>query len=247
MLKLADRTITLDEVICYLKKDLQLRTICQNILYQQIIDQTAQAKGVTVTPDEIQQEGDRWRREHRLEKAAETLAWLDQQMLTAEDLAARMRDRGLAQKLTHYLFESSVEATFRQHRVDFEQVLLYQIIVTDQVMAQELYFQIEEREISFVEAAHLYNQAESDRLKCGYAGQVCRWQLKPDIAAAVFSAPANELVGPLKTDQGYHLLWVKELIPAQLTPAIRQELLDGMFQTWLANELDHLLYNAVSA
>ncbi len=247
MLKLSEQSIALDEVIRYLKKDLQLRTICQNILYQQIIDQTAKAKGIAVTPDEIQREGDRWRRDHRLEKASETLTWLAQQMLTVEDVEARMRDRLLSQKLTHYLFDSSVEAAFRQHRSDFEQVLLYQIIVADQSMAQELCFQIEEREISFVEAAHLYNQAESDRQKCGYEGKLYRWNLKPDIAAAVFNAHPNELVGPLKTDQGYHLLWVKALIPAQLTPEIRQELLDGMFQTWLANELDYRLYNQVSA
>ncbi len=247
MLKLSEPAIAPDEVIRYLKKDLQFRTICQNILYQQIINQTAQAKGITIAPDEMQREGDRWRREQRLEKATATLAWLDQQMLTVEDLEAHLHDRLLAQKLTHALFESSVEPTFNQHRSGFEQVLLYQIIVPDQTIAQEICFQIEECEISFVEAAHLYNQAESDREKCGYAGKLYRWNLKPDIAAAVFNAQPNELVGPLQTDQGYHLLWVKALIPAQLTPKIRQELLDGMFQTWLANELDYRLYNQVSA
>jgi parvulin-like peptidyl-prolyl isomerase len=247
MLKLSNILITLDDVDQYLKKTFQLTPIYQKILYQRIIDQAAQTKEVTITEAEMQAEGDRWRLENRLEKASDTLNWLEHHRLTVEDLAGGIRDRLLAQKLSHLLFDQAVEANFRQHRSNFDQVLLYQIILSDQSVAQELWFQIEEREISFFEAAHLYNRDEGDRQKCGYAGKVSRWQLKPDISAAVFTAQPGQVVGPLQTDQGYHLLLVKDLIPAQLTPEIRQELLDNMFHAWLDQELDYLLHHKISA
>ncbi|MGV0024456.1 foldase protein PrsA [Phormidesmis priestleyi] len=234
-------SVALDDVVNYLKKSVQLKEIYQKVLYQKVIDQTAQAKGITVTQDEIQTEGDRFRRESRLEKASDTLAWLEDQMITVEDLEAGIRDRLLTKKLSHTLFDQEVKAAFVQHRSDFDQVFLYQIIVSEQTVAQELFFQIEEREISFFEAAHLYNQDETLRQNCGYAGKLYRWNLKPDVSAAVFNARSGELLEPLKTDQGYHLLWVKEFLPAQLTPEIYQEILDGMFSTWLFNELRHLL------
>ncbi|KAM3091391.1 peptidyl-prolyl cis-trans isomerase [Phormidesmis sp. 146-35] len=233
--------IVLDDLINYLKKSVRLKEIYQKVLHQKIIDQTAHAKGIIVTQDEIQAESDRLRRESRLEKASDTLAWLNDQMITAEDLEAGIRDRLLTKKLSHILFDQEVKAAFAQHRSDFDQVVLYQIIVSEQTIAQELFFQIEERETSFFEAAHLYNQDESLRQTCGYAGKLYRWNLKPEVSAAVFNARSGDLLEPLKTDQGYHLLWVKAFIPAQLTPEIYQEILDGLFGTWLFNECRHLL------
>jgi parvulin-like peptidyl-prolyl isomerase len=240
MFNLLETSINPNEVVRYLKKSIQLKEIYKKVLQQKMIEQLAQAKEIAVAQDEIQAEGDRLRRESRLEKASDTLAWLEDQLITAEDLEAGIRDRLLAKKLSHTLFDQEVKAAFIQHRSDFDQVLLYQIIVSEQTVAQELFFQIEEREISFFEAAHLYNQDESLRQNCGCTGKLYRWNLKPDVSAAVFNARSGELLEPLKTDQGYHLLFIKEVIPAQLTPEIYQEILEGMFSNWLSIELNHL-------
>jgi parvulin-like peptidyl-prolyl isomerase len=231
-----------DEIVAFLKQTLSLKEIYQRILYKQVISQAAEERGITVTPEEIQAEADRQRREKRLEKAADTLAWLSEQMITPDDWEAGIRHQVLAQKLAKHLFDQEIEKYFAQNKLDFERIVLYQIVVASDKLAQELFYQIEDREISFYEAAHLYDIDKKRRLNCGYEGELYRWSLKPDIAA-VFSGKPGEVLGPFSSDQGCHLLMVEEFIPAELTLERYQEILDSMFQEWLASELNYMLHN----
>jgi parvulin-like peptidyl-prolyl isomerase len=232
-----------NDIVYFLKKDLRLKEVCQKILYQQIISQAAQERGVTVTPEEIQAEADRVRYEMRLEKASETLAWLADQMITADDWETGIRDRLLKKKLADFLFAKDVEKIFAQSKLDYEQVVLYQIIVPYEPLARELMYQIEEEELSFYEVAHLYDIDPKRRHNCGYEGKLYRQNLKPNIAAIIFGAPIGELVGPIQTEQGYHLLKVEEFIPAELTPERSQSIINRMFKEWLENELNYMIHN----
>ena len=145
-------------------------------------------------------------------------------------------------KLSEYLFDDKIEKYFAEHRLDFEQVLLYQIAVPYAPIAQELFYQIEESEISFYEAAHLYDADEQRRLQCGYAGKPYRWALGHKIAASIFRAKVGELVGPLNFDNQYHLFMVEDFITADLTPDVRSTILNRLFQEWLDSEVNHLVY-----
>lgn len=236
-------SIETDEIFHFLKKNIQLKEVCYKILHQKIINQSAQERGVTVTAEEIQAEAERQRREKRLEKASDTMAWLVDEMITVDEWEEGIRDRLLAQKLAKVLFDKEVEKFFVQHRLDYEQILLYQIIVPYEKLAQELFYQIAEKELSFYEAAHLYDIAEKRRHLCGYEGKLYRWNLKPDVAAMIFSNKPGEVIGPIKTDQGYHLFRVEEFISAELTSEIRQEIINKMFKEWLASELNYIRHN----
>ena len=243
MIDFQGASIEPNEVVSFLKKDIQLKEVCQKILYQRVINQASEERGITVTPEEIQAEANRLRYEKRLEKAADTLSWLADQLTTADDWETGMRDRLLSQKLAEYLFAKEAEKFFAQNRLDFDQILLYQIIVPYEKLAQELFYQVEEKEISFYEAAHLYDIDEKRRHQCGYEGKLYRWNLKPDIAAVVFSAQLGAVIGPVKTDQGYHLLIVEEFIPAELMSERHQEISDRMFKQWLDSELSYMLHS----
>jgi len=231
------------EIIELLRQDLQLKPFCQKVLQKKVIDKAAGERGLTVTPEEIQVVGDQLRREKRLEKAADTIAWLADQMISVEDLEAGICDRILSQKLAEHLFAKDVEKIFVQNKLQFDQIILYQIIVTNLQLAQEIFYEIQEGEISFFDAAHLYDIDENRRHLCGCEGKVDRWGLKPDIAVAVFSAKPGEVIRPIETERGYHLFMVEQFIPAELTPERYQEILHNLFNEWLANEVNYLLYN----
>ncbi len=222
-----------------------LKGICQKILAQRIIEKAAQERDITVTPEEIQTEADSIRYGKRLEKASDTLAWLVDQMVTADEWEKGIGDRLLAQKLAEHLFDKKVEKYFAQNRLDFDQFILYQIAVPYEQLAQEIFYQIEEEEISFYEAAHLYDIDEKRRYICGYEGKVHRWNFKPDIAAVIFRTPipVGEILGPLKTDQGYHLFRIEEFIPAELTPERRQEIINRLSKEWLEGEFNYMLHH----
>ncbi len=233
-----------EEIVNFLKVKMSLRKIYEEILFQRIINSSAALRGVNVTIEEIEAEANRQRREKHLEKATDTLAWLSEQLVTPNDWENGIRNRLLADKLAEALFSKDVETFFSQHRLEFEQVVLYEIIVADEKLAQELYYQIEEGEISFYDAAHRYHIDEQCRQKCGYEGEVYRWSMQPNIAAIIFSIPPQHLIGPIKTDKGYHLMIIEEMIPAELTVNRYQEILNQMFQQWLVSELEYLLYSA---
>ncbi|MEP0858753.1 peptidylprolyl isomerase [Trichocoleus sp. DQ-U1] len=245
MTDLSGASIHPNEVVNFLKKNLQLKDVHQKILYQRIIEKAAQERNLTVTAEEIQADADRLRYEKRLEKASDTLAWLADQMITVDDWEAGISDRILACKLANSLFSKEVEKFFAENRLDFDQVLLYQIIVPYEKVAQELFYQIEEEEIDFHQAAHLYDCDERRRHHCGLEGKLFRWNLKPEIAALIFSAQIGEVIGPIQTEQGYHLLMVEEFIPAELTPERYQEILDRLFEEWLTSELNYMIHNQI--
>ncbi len=133
-----------EKTVAFLKSNMQYKSICSSILHQEIIAQAAIERGIIITPEEIQIKADEFRLQNRLEKTWDTLAWLLEQMITAEEWEAGIRDRLLADKLADHLFTREVERVFDQNRTNFDRVLLYQIIVSEEALAQELFYQIEE-------------------------------------------------------------------------------------------------------
>ena len=246
MSALSEIVIAQDEIVSYLRKNIQLKDIYEKILAQRVVELACQERNITLTPEEIQAEAEKMRREKRLEKAADTLAWLKEEMLAPDDWEAGIRDRLLSQKLANFLFGKEVQKYFSQNKIDFEQVLLYQIVVSSDKLAQELFFQLEEREISFYEAAHLYDIDEKRRYQCGYEGKLQRAKIKADLATAIFASQPKEVIAPIQIAQSYHILMVEEFIPAELTPEIYQEIITQMFKQWLAGEMNYLLHNQVS-
>jgi parvulin-like peptidyl-prolyl isomerase len=243
MARLSGVKIDREKVIIHLKQEIKLRSIYRQILCRQIIDRAARERGILVSGEEIQSEADKFRYEHKLESASQTLEWLNNELLTADDWETGIRERLLTQKLSEELFGCQVENYFVQNKTRYDQAVLYRLRVPYHALAQEVFYQVEEEELSFFEAAHLYDIEEQRRLACGFEGKVSRWQMRPEMAAQVFGAHPGEVLGPILVDQGFELLMVEDFIPAELTPQIRQEILNQLFSQWLDSELNHLIHS----
>ena len=240
MIKFRGAIIQPDEVLSYLKQTLQLKQICHHILHQRIIHQAAIAAGIEITTHEIQAEMDRIRYENRLFQATDIFAWLADQLMTIDEWEAGIRDRLLVQKLATHLFSREVERFFREHQFEFDQVVLYQMAVPYEQLAREISYEIAEGEISFYEAAHIYDQDGQRRWLCGYEGKRYRNSLQPELSRMVFNAKPGQVIGPVSIDQASCLLMVEEFIPADLTPECYQVILDRLFKDWICTELNYL-------
>ena len=238
-------TINLDEITAFLKQKMTLREICCQIVYERIVEREATARNIVVTAEEINQEAEEVRRAKRLEKASDTIAWLEDEIATVEEWEEGIRKQLQAKKLARELFASEAEVYFNQNRVRFEKFILYQLVVPYEKLAQELFYQIEEEEISFYEAVHLYDIDSQRRYVCGYEGEVYRQDYPADLAAAIFKMPISvgELTGPIRSPQGYHLFRIENYIPAQLTPELHREIIDRLFQQWLVSEFNYMIHN----
>jgi len=243
MINVSGQTIEIEEIVDFLKKRVQLKEICKSILHQKIINHAVETHSIEISANEIQVKGDQIRRERHLEKAEDTFAWLAEELITPEDWEAGIYDDLAAHKVADHLFSKAVKDCFNQNQHQFEQIVLYEIIIPYEKLAWEIFYQIEEEEMSFYQAAHLYDIDPDRRIRCGYVGKVYRYDLKPDIATFVFQAMPGIVMTPFHSEQGYHIFLVEDFISAQLTDDIYQTLLKKMFKDWLDRELDYLLFN----
>lgn len=242
MARLDDVQIDSQQIVEYLKHEIQLKKIRRQIIQRQIILRAAEERKIEVSSEEIQREADQFRYSNKLEDAAQTYQWLNDQLITPEDWEEGIRDRLLAKKLAEHLFGTQVETYFAQNKSRYEQAVLYRLSVPYQPLAQELFYQIEEEEISFFEAAHLYDSNEARRLACGFEGKLARWQVDPEMSAKIFGANPRELIGVIASGSGYELWMVEELIPPSLTDEIQKGILNSLFQEWLDSELNYFIH-----
>jgi parvulin-like peptidyl-prolyl isomerase len=61
--------------------------------------------------------------------------------------------------------------------------------------------------------------------------------LTPVVAAAVFSAKNGDVVGPLKTDGGYVLIKVEEILLGQLDGPTTAGIQQILFRDWVAEQV----------
>jgi parvulin-like peptidyl-prolyl isomerase len=231
--------IAAEDVVHCLKKRFQYQGICHDISSTQLINATAKNRGLEVSDMDVQQEADRYRHENGLQHAADTIGWLNQQQVAPEEWEEGIRDRLLANQLSGHLFSRDIERFFAENRSNYESVILYQLVVPYEQLAMELFYQIEESEISFYEAAHLYDIDPNRRRKCGFEGILARWQIEPSLSSVIFGAQIQQVTQPIQRDDGYHLIWVEEFLEAILTEAISKEIMDNFFQDWVQSELNH--------
>lgn len=235
-MKMIDR-ITDSDVVKYLKQRLRFKAIADAVLYQQVVEDLARASGIVVTEEELQAEADRQRHDRKLYRASDTIAWLAQEWIEPDDWEAGIYAQLLIDKVAETLFGDRVEDFFIERRRDFDRVAFYQIVVPYEKLARELYYQISEEEISFYEAAHLYDLDRDRRSRCGYEGEHHRYELVPALAAVAFHQPLGIAGQPFKTDHGHHLLLVADRQAAELTPDRRQELLRQLLHDRIDRDL----------
>ncbi|MGK7898404.1 MAG: peptidylprolyl isomerase [Xenococcus sp. (in: cyanobacteria)] len=245
MVQFYDIPIKPEEIEDFLKTSFSLSKVCHQILGQKIVKKAATSRNITVTEEEIQTEAEKIRREKRLEKVTDTMAWLRANMLTPDEWEISLENRLLTDKLAHELLDKQVESYFAENRLDFEEFIIYQIVVPYQKLAQELFYQIEEEEISFYEAAHLYDLDQQRRYMCGYLGKKKRRDFQPDVAAAIFKdpLPIGQIIGPIQTEQGFNLFKLEEYIQAELTPQKHQEIIDQLLRQWLDKEINYVIHS----
>ena len=80
------------------------------------------------------------------------------------------------------------------------------ILVEDKLQAEKLKLEIKNYK-DFQQLAAIYSKCPSGR-KGGYLGCFGKGQMVKEFEKAAFEAEKDTVVGPVKTDFGYHLIWV---------------------------------------
>jgi parvulin-like peptidyl-prolyl isomerase len=236
-------TITSQDILQQVKLSCQIPSIVEGIVTRKIIASAAAEAGIKVETEELQKAADQFRLINKLRSADETREWLQKYSLSLDDFEEFVYTNFITEKLIIYLFANKVEPYFFEHQLDYAGVVMYEVVLDDEDLAMELFYGIQEGEISFPEVAHQYIQDTELRRCGGYRGILRRKELKPEISAAVFAAKPPQLLKPIVTSSGVHLLLVEELIQSQLDDKLRSQIMSGLFSEWLKEQTDQVKFN----
>lgn len=228
------------EVIHHLKMSCEIPAAIEGIAARKVITDTALRVGITVEDDELQQEGDRLRFAKKLVKAADTWAWLKTNHLSLDEFEELAYNNILSQKVAHHLFTDKVEAFFYQNQLDFVAAVTYEVVLDDYDLALELFYALQEDELTFLEVAREYIADSNLRRASGYQGIKQRKDFRPEIASAVFAASPPEIIKPIASPKGVYLIWVEEIIQPQLNDQLREQITTNLFNTWLKQQIQQM-------
>lgn len=242
MSSLTHTSITLapSDLIQQLKLSLSIPQVVQAIQRRQLIFKTAKAYGVCVDAANLQAAADQFRLTHNLLGSEQTWAWLNRYQLSLEELELRLHEQLLTQQLAEHLFGGKVEMTFAQQYRDYCKVALYEIVLDDFDFAMELFYALQAEEVSFAVLARDYAATSGLRRRGGYLGKRLRSELPPEIAAVVFSAEPPQLLRPVLREGRSHLVFVEERTEPQLTEKRRGEILNQLFEAWVAKSIHQM-------
>lgn len=233
--------LTPTEFLEQVKTLAQIPTLTSAIATRELIQRTAKSLHIEATPEELQEAADTFRRLNRLENSTSTFEWLEHHHLSLDDFEAFIRSNLLSIKVAEQLFTDKVEPYFYENQLQYEKAVLYEIVFNDEDLALEAFYSIQENEDSFYGIAREYIQDKELARIGGYRGSLTRGELKPEISAQVFAAAsAPVLLKPILTAHGSHLIFVEEILPAQLTEMLRLEIRTKLFMEWLQPQISQV-------
>ena len=227
-----NQPVTDAALLAKLRQTQQVTSFAGALRQDKLVAALCTTLNLTATDAELQAAGDHFRITHQLSSAQKMLNWLDQQQVSVEDWTEGLRLQLMTQKLKEALFGDQVDAHYLQNRSHFRQVALSQILIDSLPLAQQILVQLQQSPERFCELALEHSQTRS-QTQGGFIGIRFVSELLPEVATAIMEAEAGDILGPLESPLGIHLIKIEKWFPVQLTDTVRMTVLDALFQPWL--------------
>lgn len=232
-----NRQISTQDLIYEARITGKIPELFKRFLRRQIIEKQAAQVGIVPTTEELQAAADKFRLVNQLETAEATWKWLQAHFLSVDDFEQLVAHDLITDRLAQHLFGDRVEHFFHQNLLEYSGATIYEVVLEDGELAMELFYSLQEGDLSFADVAYQYVQDPELKRRGGYIGTVGRKQLRPEISAAVFAAKPPQLIKPVVTAVGIHLIQVEEIVEPKLDDHTRQRILMDMFEQWLEEQI----------
>lgn len=233
-------TISAQDILQQVKLSCQIPSVVEQIVSRKVVRDAAAEAGITVETEELQQAADQIRLISKLKTADETWEWLKKNSLSLDDFEEMVYTKVISGKLALHLFGDKIEPWFVEHQLDYAGAVIYEVVLDDEDLAMELFYALQEGEMSFFEIAQQYIQDTELRRRGGYRGIVRRKEMKPEISAAVFGAKSQQVLKPIVTAKGVHLILVEEVVKPQLDNTLRHQIGSDLFAEWIKQQFNRV-------
>lgn len=235
--RIDDEILDADDFVKILKLDNRFNTLIEQILIDKLMVRAAKKSGVTVTPAEIQERVDQFRRVEGLHRAQDTYAFLEGVGATLDEFETHMTEILYREKmLAQITRKEAVEEYFRLHSPKFDSVEINHITVDSDGKARELLALLEDEPALFPELALEHSLDVDTKFKGGYLGKVLRGALPNYAEAKIFNAGVGDLLGPFASDNElvFEIFQIKAKHSARLDEATSRDVAKMIRNDWLA-------------
>ncbi len=205
--------------------------VLNQMIEQVLIQQGADAQGISVTNDQIQAEvqsmkdaagtGDAWTQ------------WLTSNGYTEDEFTQTLRSTLLTNAVRDSL-TTDLEG-------DVRQVHARHILVSSETAANDILTRLKAGE-DFATLAQSLSEDETTRNNGGDLGWFTQEELLvPELSAAAFSLQPGEIGGPITTDLGYHIIQTIEFANRPVDPDRRVYIAQARFEGWLRPLYDNAI------
>jgi peptidyl-prolyl cis-trans isomerase C len=208
----------------------------------------AENLGITVTPTEVEEALQEYRRDYPAGAFEEMLR---ERGITLDSWQRELTQNLLMEKVVRQaaytgvtVEEEEVAAHYQEHREDFdrpEQVRARQIVLSTEAEGQRILGLLRQGE-PFAEMARQHSLSP-DGEQGGDLGFFARGEMPPEFDAVVFSLPVGRLSDLVKSEYGFHIFLVEERRKAmrlgldsvkdEIRSELRAEKEDQAYQEWL--------------
>jgi parvulin-like peptidyl-prolyl isomerase len=180
----------------------------------------------------IQQFCDRY----QLKSNEQVQQWLAMQSLTPQQMENIALRQFKLEKFKQITWGRKTESHFISRKDRLDRAIYSLIRTNDLGIAQEIYFRLIDGEQTFEEVARKYSQGAESQTG-GLIGPVELSTPHPAISKLILTSPPGQICPPIRLEQWYVIVRPEQLIPAQFDDAMRERLINELFNLWLQEEM----------
>jgi peptidylprolyl isomerase len=244
IVRIDDEVIGIEDFVRTLKLTGQFESLIEQLIRDKLTVRAAKKQGIPVSPEEIQERADQFRRVQGLHRAADMNHYLDTLGVSLDEFESFMTDSLYQEKMMEQVCsDKAVEKYFKLNSPKFDSIEVSHIVLDTESKAKEMIAVLTDDPDSFAEMAREHSIVDT-REQGGVIGKVLRGSLKTDIEAKVFNASAGDLLGPFPSSDKsfYEIFAVNAKYPATLDEDTAAEVRRLLREEWLfARAQEHII------
>lgn len=211
------------------------KNLVNELISELLIKDRADRLGLTVTNEEVKDAINRLKQQYNITTDEQFESSLKQSGLTRTEMEARLRDTLVTNKVfarelrnRNELSDPELRDRYNREKEQYrlpERARLREIVVLKPEDASKA-AEATQRAADIAEAARkpgtdfanlaMTMSESATRDKAGDLGEVAKGDLVAELDKAIFTAPANTILGPIETKSAWHIVLVEQRLPSEV-------------------------------
>ena len=244
IVRIDDEVIGIEDFVRTLKLTGQFDSLLEQLVRDRLTVRAARQQGIILSPEQIQERADQFRRVQGLHRAADMNRYLDMLGVSLDEFEVFITDNLYQEKMMEQVCnDAAVAHYFKLNSPRFDSVEVSHIVLDTEGKAKEMMSYLRDDPESFADMAREHSLADT-RERGGVIGKVLRGSLRSDVEAKVFNAAVGDLLGPFLSEDRflYEIFTVSAKHAATLDDDTAAEVRRVLREQWLlARAQEHVI------